>query len=130
MSSSLLPSKIVLASNNPGKLNEFSAILSAADVQIVPQGELGVTEADEPHVTFVENALAKARHASRHTGLPTLADDSGLCVSALGGAPGVNSARYAALNGGEKSDSANNKYLQQVLANISDRSACFVAVLV
>src|SRR5690606_3415331 len=96
--------EVVLASNNAGKLREFSAILEAAGIQMIAQGALGVPEADEPHVTFVENALAKARHASQHTGRPALADDSGLCVPALNGAPGVYSARYASMNGGEKSD--------------------------
>ncbi|MGB6105201.1 MAG: RdgB/HAM1 family non-canonical purine NTP pyrophosphatase [Pusillimonas sp.] len=122
--------KVVLASNNAGKLKEFSAILADAGISMVAQGELGVSEAEEPHATFVENALAKARHASRHTGLPALADDSGLCVAALGGAPGVYSARYAALAGGEKSDTANNRHLVAQLAAEADRSACYVAVLV
>ena len=122
--------KVVLASNNPGKLKEFSAILAQADISMVAQGDLGVAEAEEPYATFVENALAKARHASRQTGLPALADDSGLCVHALGGAPGVFSARYAALAGGEKSDAANNRHLLAQLASIQDRSACYVAVLV
>ncbi|HWK70245.1 RdgB/HAM1 family non-canonical purine NTP pyrophosphatase [Pollutimonas sp. M17] len=122
--------KVVLASNNPGKLKEFSAILAQADISMVAQGDLGVAEAEEPYATFVENALAKARHASRQTGLPALADDSGLCVHALGGAPGVFSARYAALAGGEKSDAANNRHLLAQLAPVQDRSACYVAVLV
>jgi len=122
--------KVVLASNNPGKLREFSAILARADIDMVAQGELGVPEADEPYLTFVENALAKARHASQITGLPALADDSGLTVAALKGAPGVFSARYAALAGGEKSDAANNRRLVQQLAGIENRSACYVAVLV
>lgn len=123
-------SKVVLASNNPGKVKEFSAILSGAGLQMVPQGELGVSEADEPFSTFVENALAKARHASLHTGLPALADDSGLCVDGLDGAPGVYSARYASLEGGEKSDAANNLHLLRKLEGRSDRSASYVAVLV
>jgi len=93
---------VVLASNNPGKLKEFSTLLGQAGLRIVPQGALGVPEADEPHATFVENALHKARHAARHTGLSALADDSGLCVDALSGAPGVLSARYAASVGGER----------------------------
>jgi len=130
MSSTSTSTKIVLASNNPGKMKEFSAILSNAGMHMVPQGELGVTETDEPFSTFVENALAKARHASHHTGLPALADDSGLCVDALGGAPGVLSARYASLDGGEKSDQANNQYLLRVLEGQSDRSASYIAVLV
>ncbi|AMH07021.2 non-canonical purine NTP pyrophosphatase, RdgB/HAM1 family [Achromobacter xylosoxidans] len=121
--------RVVLASNNPGKLREFSALFAPLGIELVPQGELGVPEAEEPHVTFVENALAKARHASRLTGLPALADDSGLCVAALGGAPGVYSARYAKMHGGEKSDQANNALLVEKLAAASDRSACYVAVL-
>ncbi|WP_406940139.1 non-canonical purine NTP pyrophosphatase, partial [Bordetella pertussis] len=92
--------RVVLASNNAGKLREFSALFAPLGIELVPQSELGVSEAEEPHATFVENALAKARHASRHTGLPALADDSGLCVVALGGAPGVHSARYAQQPGG------------------------------
>src|SRR5690606_522196 len=123
-------SRVVLASNNAGKLKEFSAILSAAGIRMVPQGELGVEEAEEPFATFVENALAKARHASRHTGLPALADDSGLCVDCLGGAPGVYSARYASLDGGEKSDAANNRHLMHALEGRADRAASYVAVLV
>ncbi|MDS1141613.1 RdgB/HAM1 family non-canonical purine NTP pyrophosphatase [Pusillimonas sp. SM2304] len=122
--------KVVLASNNKGKLKEFSSILADAGISMVAQGDLGVSEAEEPHATFVENALAKARHASLATGLPALADDSGLCVAALGGAPGVYSARYAAMAGGEKSDTANNRYLVAQLAAQTDRSACYVAVLV
>lgn len=124
------PTKVVLASNNPGKLKEFSAILQSVGIEMIPQGELGVREAEEPYHTFVENALAKARHASLETGLPALADDSGLCVDALGGAPGVYSARYAASEGGEKSDAANNRKLIETLANESNRSASYVAVLV
>lgn len=122
--------KVVLASNNAGKLREFSAILSEAGLNMVPQGALGVPEAEEPHATFLENALAKARHASLLTGLPALADDSGLCVQALDDRPGVLSARYAALAGGEKSDSANNRRLVQELASVQNRRASYIAVLV
>ncbi len=122
--------KVVLASNNPGKLKEFSSILSSVGIHMVPQGELGVSEADEPYATFVENALAKARHASEQTGLPALADDSGLCVDSLDGAQGVYSARYASLNGGQTSDAANNLHLMNVLDGQADRSASYVAVLV
>ncbi|MCI2808770.1 RdgB/HAM1 family non-canonical purine NTP pyrophosphatase [Eoetvoesiella caeni] len=122
--------KVVLASNNAGKLKEFSAILQSAGIAMVPQGELGVPEAEEPFATFVENALTKARHASALTGLPALADDSGLCVAALDGAPGVYSARYAALNGGEKSDAANNRLLVETLAGKANRAASYIAVLV
>jgi XTP/dITP diphosphohydrolase len=122
--------KVVLASGNPGKLKEFSAILATADISMVPQSELGVPDAEEPHVTCVENALAKARHASRLTGLPALADDSGLCVNVLGGAPGVYSARFAQRAGGQKSDAANNQHLTALLQGQNDRSASYVAVLV
>lgn len=122
-------SRIVLASNNPGKLREFSA-LNTLGIEIVPQHELGVGEAAEPHPTFVENALEKARHAARATGLPALADDSGLCVHALSGAPGVYSARYAHLAGKEKSDAANNARLLDVLRTHTDRRAYYYCVLV
>ncbi|AOJ09186.1 non-canonical purine NTP pyrophosphatase [Burkholderia sp. ABCPW 14] len=122
-------SRIVLASNNPGKLREFAALFSTAGIDVVPQGELGVSEADEPHMTFVENALAKARHASRATGLPAVADDSGLCVAALRGAPGVYSARYAQRAGREKSDAANNAYLVEQLRDVADRRAYYCCVL-
>ena len=122
--------EVVLASNNAGKLREFSAILAEAGITMIPQGALGVSEADEPHLTFVENALGKARHASQHTGRPALADDSGLCVPALGGAPGVYSARYASMGGGEKSDLANNMRLVSQLQGVEDHRAYYVAVLV
>lgn len=121
---------LVLASGNAGKLREFGALLAPHGFQVVPQAELGVTEAEEPHPTFLENALAKARHASQATGLPALADDSGLCVAALADAPGVLSARFAALSGGPRSDAANNALLLQRLAGQSDRRARYVAVLV
>jgi XTP/dITP diphosphohydrolase len=124
------PGRVVLASNNAGKLREFAALLDAAGIELIAQGELGVPEAPEPHVTFVENALAKARHASALTGLPALADDSGLCVRALQGAPGVYSARYASLTGGEKSDAANNARLIADLAGVADRRAYYFCVLV
>ncbi|WP_293934395.1 RdgB/HAM1 family non-canonical purine NTP pyrophosphatase [Iodobacter sp.] len=118
---------IVLASNNAGKVKEFNRLFAKLDIQIVPQGELGVAECDEPHHTFIENALEKARHASRITGLPALADDSGLCVKALGGAPGVYSARFA---GEPKSDARNNQKLIESMAKQSDRSAYYYAALV
>lgn len=126
----VVPHSVVLASNNAGKLREFSTILGAARIEMIPQGELGVPEAAEPFVTFVENALAKARHASRITGLPALADDSGLCVDALGGAPGVHSARYAMLAGGQRSDAANNQHLVGQMQGHADRRGRYVAVLV
>lgn len=122
--------EVVLASNNAGKLREFSAILSGAGITMIAQGDLGVPEADEPYLTFLENALAKARHASQHSGRPALADDSGLCVPALGGAPGVYSARYASMGGGEKSDLANNMRLVSYLQRVDDHRAFYVAVLV
>ncbi|WP_345797846.1 RdgB/HAM1 family non-canonical purine NTP pyrophosphatase [Castellaniella sp. MT123] len=122
--------RVVLASNNPGKLKEFSASLAAAGIEMVPQGALGVPEAEEPFGTFVENALAKARHASRLTGLPALADDSGLCVRALKGEPGVHSARYATQADGTRSDAANNARLVSEMAGQADRRGCYVAVLV
>jgi XTP/dITP diphosphohydrolase len=122
--------RVVLASGNPGKLREFSALFAPLGIELAPQGEFGVPEAEEPHVTFVENALAKARHASRLTGLPALADDSGLCVAALGGAPGVYSARYAQRQGAGQGDAANNALLVRELAGQADRRAWYVAVLV
>ncbi|QCP50633.1 RdgB/HAM1 family non-canonical purine NTP pyrophosphatase [Trinickia violacea] len=121
--------RVVLASNNAGKLREFAALASAAGIELVAQGELGVTETEEPHPTFVENALAKARHAAKSTGLPALADDSGLCVRALRGAPGVYSARYAQLAGGEKSDAANNARLIEQLKAEADRRGYYYCVL-
>ena len=120
----------VLASGNKGKLKEFQDLFAPWGVRWVSQGELGVPEAEEPFHTFVENALAKARHASRLTGKPALADDSGLCVPALGGAPGVLSARYATLFGREKSDANNNACLIENLKTVSDRRAFFVCAMV
>ncbi len=123
--------QIVLASNNAGKLREFGQMLAEIDIEVLPQKHFNIPEAEEPHVTFVENALAKARHASRLTGLPALADDSGICVSALGGAPGVYSARYAQTEAGEpKSDERNNQKLVADLQGKVDRRAHYVAVLV
>lgn len=119
--------KVVLASNNAGKLREFAQMLANIDIEVLPQAHFNVPEADEPHFTFVENALAKARHAAQLTGLPALADDSGICVSALGGAPGVFSARFA---GEPKSDERNNQKLIADLQGKSDRRAHYVAVLV
>src|SRR5690606_3282653 len=120
--------EVVLASDNASKVRELSSILEARGVRMSAPGTLGVPEADDPHVTFVENAIAKARHASQHTGRPALADDSGLCVPALSGAPGVYSARYASLGGGEKSDLANNMRLVSQLQPVQDRRAYYVAV--
>jgi len=124
------PRPLVVASNNAGKLQEFSTLLGQAGFDIVPQQRLGVSETDEPYASFLENALHKARHAARHTGLPALADDSGLCVDALRGAPGVHSARYAATPGTPRSDAANNHKLVQTLQGQSQRGAAYVAVLV
>ncbi len=118
---------LVLASNNRGKLVEFSQLLAPLGFALRTQGELGIDEAEEPHATFVENALAKARHAARASGLPALADDSGICVPALGGAPGVLSARFA---GEPKSDAANNRKLVDSLASHTDKSAYYYCVLV
>ncbi|KWA19665.1 RdgB/HAM1 family non-canonical purine NTP pyrophosphatase [Burkholderia territorii] len=122
-------SRIVLASNNAGKLREFTALFSTVGIEIVPQGDLAVPEAEEPFGTFIENALTKARHASRLTGLPAIADDSGLCVRALRGAPGVYSARYAQRAGGAKGDAANNAYLVEQLRGVHDRRAYYCCVL-
>lgn len=120
--------KIVLASNNAGKLREFSALFAAQNIEILPQSAFNTPECPEPFHTFVENALAKARNASRASGLPALADDSGICATALGGAPGVLSARYAGEN--PKSDTANNAKLSADLATHSDKSCYYVCVLV
>lgn len=122
-----MSTSLVIASNNPGKLAEFARLLGPLGFQIHTQSELGIPEAEEPHPTFIENALAKARHASRASGLPALADDSGICVPALGGAPGVQSARYA---GELKSDAANNAKLINAMASHADKSAYYYCVLV
>jgi XTP/dITP diphosphohydrolase len=150
--------RLVLASGNPGKLAEFRRLLAPLGFDVVAQAELGIAAADEPHVTFVENALAKARHASAATGLPALADDSGLCVDALGGAPGVRSARYADDCAADRADGCaartagrvgianppgtaaagprgdtdvrNNAALVAALAGIADRRAHYYCVLV
>lgn len=119
--------RIVIASNNAGKLTEINRLLAPLGINVVTQASLGVMEADEPHMTFVENALAKARHASLATGLPALADDSGICVSALEGAPGVFSARFA---GEPRSDERNNLKLIEALRDQSDRRAYYCCVIV
>lgn len=119
--------KLVIASNNQGKLLEINALLAPLSIKVVPQSDFNAGEVDEPYGTFVENALAKARHASRCSGLPALADDSGICVSVLGGAPGVASARYA---GEPKSDERNNLKLIEALKNQSDRRAYYYCVIV
>ena len=123
--------KLVLASNNAKKLKELDAILAPLGWELIPQGQLGVAECDEPHFTFVENALEKARHASRQTVLPGRADDSGRCVDAFGGAPGVHSARYAQTAADDpKCDARNNAKLLAELGERSDRAAHFVSVIV
>jgi XTP/dITP diphosphohydrolase len=121
--------RLVLASGNAGKVIELEQLLAGSDVQLVPQTALGVSDADETGLTFVENALIKARHAARITGLPALADDSGICVDALGGAPGLYAARYAGKHG---DNAANNAKLLHELAGVptEKRSAYFIAVLV
>jgi XTP/dITP diphosphohydrolase len=118
---------VVLASNNPGKLKEFSQMLAPIGFDLRPQSEFNVPETPEPHCTFVENALEKARHAARISGLPALADDSGICVNVLDGAPGVMSARYA---GEPKSDARNNRKLMADVASHADKSAYYYCVLV
>lgn len=133
--------KLVLASNNAKKLAELQALFDGLGIELVRQGELGVTEAEEPHITFIENALAKARHASAATGLPAIADDSGLCVDALGGMPGVISANYATVVASagaaldrevvrQSQDEANNALLLDKLRDVADRRANFACTLV
>jgi len=122
--------RLVLASNNAKKLVELQTLFSPLGLELVMQGSLGISEAEEPYVTFVENALTKARHAAQHSGAAAIADDSGLCVDALGGAPGVLSARYATLFGRPKSDDENNRVLLENLAPHDDRRARFVSALV
>jgi XTP/dITP diphosphohydrolase len=119
--------RLVLASDNRGKLREFAALLAPLGIEVLPQRDFGVEPADEPHATFAENALAKARHAAAAAGLPALADDSGLCCAALGGAPGVRSARFA---GEGAVDEANNAALVRALRPFSDRRAHYTCVLV
>ena len=120
--------KLVIASNNPGKLREFQFLLQPLGIEVLTQAQLGIEEAEEPHVTFIENALAKARHVSLWSGLPALADDSGICVTALDGAPGVLSARYAGYN--PKSDARNNEKLLRDMQGVADRRAHYYCVLV
>jgi len=122
--------KIVLASNNAGKLRELQAMLAPLGLELVKQGDLGIPEAEEPHRTFVENALAKARHAARLSGLPALADDAGLCVDAFDGLPGVDTAYYATQFGYPKSDDNNVRALLEQMAAIDNRRAALVSTLV
>ncbi len=120
-------SRWVLASNNEGKCREFARLLAPLKIDVVSQKTLNITEADEPYETFIENALAKARHASRCSGLPALADDSGICIHALDDAPGVKSARFA---GEPKSDARNNEHLVAQLKAHADKGAYYFCVLV
>src|SRR5215212_5566967 len=128
--------RLVVASSNPGKIREFEQMLKPLGFEIVPQSQLGVAEAEEPHATFVENALAKARHASREARMPAFADDSGICVAALGGEPGVHSARYSPVGvgavprGRHAQDALNNEKLMAALAGKSDRRAHYYCVIV
>jgi XTP/dITP diphosphohydrolase len=133
---SFLVKKIVIASSNPGKLREFAQMLAPLGIEIVPQSRLGIREADEPHATFVENALAKARHASRLSRMPAFADDSGICAAALGGEPGVHSARFAgescagSRDEHEQQDRRNNEKLIASLSGQTDRRAHYYCVIV
>lgn len=123
--------KLVLASGNPGKLREFSQLCTPLGIELIAQSALDISEADEPHGTFVENALAKARHASRASGLPAFADDSGICVRVLGGAPGVRSARYAeGTSDRDTQDARNNAKLIAALEGKADRRAHYTCVIV
>ena len=127
--------QFVVASSNPGKLRELSELLAPLGIEIIPQAQLGIADAEEPHVTFVENAIAKARHASRQARLPALADDSGMCVAALGGEPGVHSARFAGepLNSDadrQGQDERNNQTLISLLKDKEDRRAHYACVMV
>lgn len=130
--------RLVLASNNRKKLGELAALLAPVGIELIAQGVLGIAEAEEPHATFIENALAKARHAARHARGPAIADDSGLCVDALGGAPGVASAHYASValpEAGREAqraaqDEANNRLLLERLRGEPNRSAHFISTLV
>ncbi|HEV8647564.1 MAG TPA: RdgB/HAM1 family non-canonical purine NTP pyrophosphatase [Burkholderiales bacterium] len=119
--------KLIIASNNPGKLREIGQFLASLGIEIIPQSALAVPETEEPHASFIENALAKARHAARLTGLPALADDSGICVDALGGAPGVISAHFA---GEPRSDARNNRKLLEMLEAENNRRAHYYCVMV
>lgn len=118
--------KLVIASNNPGKLHEIGHLLEPLGLEVLPQSVFDISEVDEPYCTFIENALAKARHASRCSGLPALADDSGICVNALNGQPGIHSARYA---GEPKSDERNNQKLIEALTHQSDHNAHYYCVM-
>ncbi|HEY8050948.1 MAG TPA: RdgB/HAM1 family non-canonical purine NTP pyrophosphatase [Ramlibacter sp.] len=122
--------KIILASNNPGKLKELQAMFAPLGIELVAQKDLGIGEADEPHRTFVENAIAKARHASREGRLPAIADDAGLCVDAFGGLPGVDTAFYATQFGYAKGDANNVRALLEQMDGVTNRRAALVSTLV
>lgn len=122
--------KLVLASNNPGKLDELQAMFAPLGIALIPQATLGIAEAPEPFHTFIENALAKARHAAQHSGLPAVADDAGLCVDAFGGLPGVQTAFYATQFGYPKGDDNNVRALLEQMQGIDNRRAALVSTLV
>ena len=126
--------KLILASGNAGKLREIQAILGPLGCEVLTQAELGIADAEEPHLTFIENALAKARHAAELAGLPALADDSGVCAVALGGEPGVHSARYAGNSAGREDergrDARNNDKLVDALTACTDRRAYYYCAMV
>ena len=125
-----MTTKLVLASNNAGKLAELQALFAPLGVELVRQADLGIPEAPEPHRTFIENALAKARHAARLSGLPAIADDAGLCVEAFGGLPGVDTAYYATTRGYPKGDDHNVTALLEQMQDVADRRAALVSTLV
>ena len=122
--------KLVIASGNKGKLREIAHLLAPLNIDIVAQAELNVSECEEPHCTFIENALAKARHAAAHSGLPALADDAGLCIDAFGGLPGVDTAYYCTQFGYEKSDANNVRAVLEQMASVDNRRAAMVSTLV
>lgn len=124
------PKKLVLASNNAGKLAELQTLFAPLGLTLLRQGDLGIAEAEEPHCTFVENALAKARHAAQHSGLPAMADDAGLCVDAFGGLPGVDTALYGTQFGYPKGDAGNVRALLEQLGDSNNRRAALVSTLV
>ena len=130
MTASVTPRRLVLASNNAGKLAELQALFAPLGLELIPQGSLGIPEAPEPHRTFLENALAKARHAAAASGLPALADDAGLCVAAWGGRPGVDTAHYCTQFGYPKSDTNNVRALLEQMRGVADRRAAMVSTLV
>lgn len=122
--------KIVLASNNQGKLAELLPLFAPLGVELIAQGTLGVPEAPEPYKTFVENSLTKARNAAKHTGLPAIADDAGLCIDAWGGLPGVDTAYYCVQHGYDKSDDNNRRAVLEQMAGVANRRAKMVSVIV